>query len=120
MYYAKGFAAGPNVERFFGFVVLVIGASAIAATIAASKHAVPNVELPTFATGRVGMEGLTSGTGREPTDDDWHQFALWINLPQTHLPPAIFLRRCFLHRQLHLFMSPECLAASSVANRADS
>jgi len=120
MYYAKGFAVGPDVERFFGFVVPVIGASAIAATIAAAKHAVRNVELQTFATARVSKEGLTSGTGREPIDNDWHQLALWINLRQRRLPPAILSRRCFCHQQLPLCMSPECLAASSVANPADS
>ncbi len=93
MFFVKGFAAGPDAERFFGSAAPATEASAIAAIIAAVKHAVRNVELPTFATARVPKEGLTNGTGRELTDNGWLLSALWIKLPLIHLPPAISRRR---------------------------
>jgi hypothetical protein len=120
MFCVKGFAAGRDAGRFFGFAAPAIEASATAASIAATKHAVHNVEPLTFVTARVQRVGLTNGTGREPIDNGWLQFALWIKLPLIHLPPAISWRRCFFRRQLHLSMSLECLTASFAASPADS
>ncbi len=120
MFYVRGFAAGSSVGQFSGFAAPVIGGSATAAMNAEVKHAVRSVELQTFATGRVPKEGSIKGTGREPIDGGWLQFALWIKLPLIRLPPAISWRRCFFRRQLHLSMSLECLTASFVARPADS
>jgi len=120
MFFVRGFAAGPDAGPSFGFAALAIEASATAASIAGTKHAVRNVELPTFVTARVRRGGLTNGTGSGPIDDGWLQFALWIKLPLIHLPPALSWRRCFFRRQVHLSMSLECLTALFAASQADS
>jgi len=120
MFFVKGFAAGPDAGQFFGYAAPAIEASATAVSIAATKHAGHSVERLTFVTARVQRAGLTNGTGSGPIDDGWHQSALWIKLLLIHLPPAISWRRYFLRRQLHIFMSLECLSASFAASPADS
>jgi hypothetical protein len=98
MFSVKGFAVGKNVTPSSGSAAAVTMASNIVVSIAGAKHVVRNVELQTFATGRVRREGLTSVTGREPIDNGWLQFALWIKVPLPHTPPAISSCRCFSHR----------------------
>ncbi len=120
MFFVRGFAAGPDAGRFFGFAGPAIEASATAASIAAAKHAAHNVERLTFVTARVQKAGLTNGTVSGPIDDGWFQFALWIKLPLIRLPPAVSWRRCFFRRQLPLSMGLECLTASFAASPADS
>jgi hypothetical protein len=93
MFYAKGFAAGPDVGQFFGFAAPVIGGSVIAAIIAAAKLVVPNEEQQTSATGRLPKGNLTRGTAREPIAKGWWQFPLWIKVPLKSHPPAKSSRR---------------------------
>jgi hypothetical protein len=93
MFCVKEFADGTDVGRYFGSVVTAIEVSVIAVTIAAAKRAGSSVGLRTFATENLRKEDLTRKTGSEPIDDGWHQFALWIKVPLTHLPLAISSRR---------------------------
>jgi hypothetical protein len=69
MFCVKGFAAGLNAGRFFGSAAIAIGVIAIAAKIAAAKHAGSNVGPQIFATEKLQKESLIKGIDREPTEN---------------------------------------------------
>ena len=130
MFSVKGFAGGAGVGRYFGSAAAAIVAINTAVTIAATKHAGNNVELPTFVTARLWKEGLTRGTAREPIDKGWQPFPLWIKVPLRYFPLATSSSRHFhcrlpsvmaanKHTQPERFMIPGCLTASFAAGRGD-
>jgi hypothetical protein len=122
MFCVKGFAAGPNVRRYFGSVAVATGVTATAARIAAAKRAGSNVGQPTFDTEELQKESLIREIDREPIDDGGCQFSLWIKVPSTDLLPAISSRRCFfrcfMQKNPVRFTIPEHRAASSAVEQA--
>ena len=81
MFSVKGFAAGENVTRSFGFAGAAIMASNIAAIIAGPKHAANNVDLQTSAIVKLRKEDLTNATDTGPIAGVDQHFPLWIKVP---------------------------------------
>lgn len=129
LFSAKGFVIGKHAERSFGFAVVVIEDSDIAATSAAAKLAGSNVELQTSDTDRLQKGGWIKGTARELIDEGSRRVPLWIKVPPTYSllpisPWRLFIRRlptevaAKQHNQSGISMIPECLTASFVADQA--
>lgn len=80
MFSAKGFVIGKCAVGSFGYAVVVIADSDIAAMIAAVVAAGNSGDQPTSVTGKRRKEGWIKGTVREPIDEGWRA-PLWIKVP---------------------------------------